>query len=90
MQLKLSKQEMDAAVSALEQFYNDTMDAPIGNLAAAELIAFFVREVGPCLYNQGIASAQAHMLTRVSDLDQDLNLTPFSAWQAPPPRRGRS
>ena len=63
------------------------MDEPIGNVAAAGLLKFFLAEIAPLAYNQGVADAQAQMQQRVAEIDIDVHQEAFSFWQ--PRTRGR-
>lgn len=63
------------------------MDEPIGNVAAAGLLKFFLAEIAPLAYNQGVADAQAQMQQRVTEIDIDVHQEAFSFW--PPRTRGR-
>ena len=49
-------------------------------MAAGALLAFFLADIGPAIYNQAVADAQEQMQARVSELDIDLHETPFAYW----------
>ena len=65
------------------------MDEPIGNVAAAGLLKFFLAEIAPLAYNQGVADAQAQMQQRVTEIDIDVHQEAFSFWPPRPRTRGR-
>ncbi len=56
------------AVAAVQQYFADNMDEPIGDLKAGLLLDFFLSELGPSVYNQAIADARAFFEERASDL----------------------
>lgn len=56
------------AVAALQQYFTDNMDEPIGDLKAGLLLDFILSELGPTVYNQAIADARAFFEERASDL----------------------
>ena len=56
------------------------MPEPIGNMAAGLLLNYFVEEVGPAIYNQAIADAQARIQQRLSDIEDELYAPEFQYW----------
>ena len=56
------------AVAALQQYFADNMDEPIGDLKAGLLLDFIVSELGPSVYNQAIADARTFFEERTGDL----------------------
>jgi uncharacterized protein (DUF2164 family) len=56
------------AIAALQQYFADNMDEPIGDLKAGLLLDFILSELGPSVYNQAIAEARAFFEERTSDL----------------------
>ena len=57
------------------------MDGEAGELKAALLLDFCLKEVGPSVYNQAIADAQAVMLENVSDLDGSCYMEEYGYWR---------
>jgi len=45
------------------------MDEEVGDLKAMLLLEFFLKELGPAVYNQGVSDAQVVMMERVTELD---------------------
>lgn len=56
------------AVAALQQYFTDNMDEPIGDLKAGLLLDFVLSELAPSVYNQAIADARLFFEERSSDL----------------------
>jgi uncharacterized protein (DUF2164 family) len=56
------------AVAALQQYFRDNLDEPVGDLKAGLLLDFILAELGPTVYNQAIADARAFFDERTSDL----------------------
>jgi uncharacterized protein (DUF2164 family) len=44
------------------------------------LLSFFIEEIGPTIYNRGVADAQTRMHQRVTDLDGELYADEFPYW----------
>jgi uncharacterized protein (DUF2164 family) len=69
MTIKL-KPEMQARVTAsIKRFFAENMDDEVGDLKASLLLDFVLREIGPSIYNQAVADAQARIQDAVIDLD---------------------
>ena len=56
------------AIAALQQYFAENMDEPIGDLKAGLLLDFFLSELGPSVYNQAIADARGFFEERTADL----------------------
>ncbi|MEP7282851.1 MAG: DUF2164 domain-containing protein [Rubrivivax sp.] len=80
MSIELNPEERQAAVASIERWFREHMEEPIGNVAAMGLLGFFVDEVGPCLYNRGVADAQERLHQRVDEVDIELHAEPFGHW----------
>ena len=57
------------------------MEEPIGNIAAGGLLDFFLEEIGPAIYNKGVADAQVRLQMRVSELDIEVHEEEFQYWR---------
>ena len=66
--INISDAARQQAVAALQQYFADSMDEPIGDLKAGLLLDFVLAELGPSVYNQAIADAGAFFEERTSDL----------------------
>lgn len=90
MPITLPDTTQQQAVASIERYFREHMDEPIGNVAAAGLLKFFLAEIAPLAYNQGVADAKAQMQQRVAEIDIDVHQEVFTFWQARPrTRRGQ-
>jgi uncharacterized protein (DUF2164 family) len=80
MAIELSKEVRARAVGSIERYFQENMEERIGNIQAAALLAFFLEEVGPSIYNQAIADAQDRMQARVGELDIECHADEFLYW----------
>ena len=87
MTIELSKAAHTAAIASLERYFLEENGEPIGNMAAGALLAFFLAEIGPAIYNQAVADAQERLQSRVAELDIELHETPFEYWTKRPRKR---
>lgn len=81
MTTELSKEDRLQAISSIERYFRENMDEQIGNIAAGSLLGFFLEEVGPCIYNKGVADAQQRIHERVSEIDFEVHEEEFSYWR---------
>jgi uncharacterized protein (DUF2164 family) len=80
MTIDISKQTRADAIASIQRYFEENRPEPIGELPAGLLLNFFVEEIGPVIYNQAIADAQARMHQRVSDLNGELYADEFQYW----------
>ncbi len=81
MSIKLSEDAKTALIASIKRYFSENMDEEIGDLKAALLLEFCIKEVGPCIFNQAIADAQAHMQEKVADLDGTCHEPEFGYWK---------
>jgi uncharacterized protein (DUF2164 family) len=81
MMIELSKEHRQQALASLERYFAEHMGQRIGNVAAGGLLGFILEEIGPSLYNRGVADAQERMQARVSDLDFEVHEEEFAYWR---------
>ncbi len=86
MTIELPAETSKLAIESIQRYFSENLDEDIGSLAAGALLGFFLKEIGPIAYNQGVADAQARMQARVIDLDVEVYEEPFQFWV----RKGRS
>jgi uncharacterized protein (DUF2164 family) len=90
MPIELPKDVKAEAQASLERYCREHFNEPPGNVAVAALLNFMIREIGPSLYNQGVADAQERLLQRVQELDIEVHEDTFPYWpQQAGPARGR-
>lgn len=77
----LSKEARTQAVASIERWFREHRDERIGNIQAAALLAYFLEEIGPSIYNQAIADAQERLQVRVTELDIECHADEFGYWR---------
>ena len=81
MAIKLSKEAEQRSIASIKRYCAENMEEEdVGDLKATLLLDFFVKEIGPTVYNQAIADAQAYMQDRVADLDSSCYQLEFGYW----------
>jgi len=79
--IKLGKETEDYLLGSIKRFFAEELDEDIGDLKALRVLDFCVREVGPSVYNQAIADAQAYFQDRASDLGGARYEPEFDFWK---------
>jgi uncharacterized protein (DUF2164 family) len=69
MAITFPKETEKRLIRSIQRFFADTMEEEIGDLRAALVLDFCLKEIGPAVYNKAISDAQAYMQERVADLD---------------------
>lgn len=81
MPIKLNKDVEQRLSGSIQRYFAENMEEEIGDLGAKMLLDFFVKEVGPSVYNQAVLDAQAVMQDRVAELDTTCYETEFEYWK---------
>jgi uncharacterized protein (DUF2164 family) len=69
MTIEISKEARAEAVSSLERYFETNMGERIGNVAADQLLQFFLEEMGPVIHNRAVADVQERLQARVMEVD---------------------
>ncbi|HEY6490769.1 MAG: DUF2164 domain-containing protein [Terracidiphilus sp.] len=88
--VELPKQARADAIASIQRYFHEEMPEPLGDLPAGLLLNFLLEEIGPAIYNQAIADAQARMAGRVADLNGELFADEFQYWVRLDSKRKRS
>jgi uncharacterized protein (DUF2164 family) len=80
MAIKLSADTRKRLVTSIKRYAAENLDEAIGDLKAGLLLDYCLKEIGPSIYNQAIADAQAYFTGRVADLDGVCHEPEFSFW----------
>lgn len=81
MTIEISPEATQTAINSIQRYFSANMDEPIGGLAAGALLSFFLKEIGPVIYNKAVADAQARLQERVLELDVEVYEEEFAYWQ---------
>jgi len=69
--------------ASIKRFFAEKLDDEIGDLKARLVLDYCLREIGPTVYNQAIADAQAWMQVKVADPDGSRFEPESSYWKGP-------
>jgi uncharacterized protein (DUF2164 family) len=80
MAIEISKPATTAAIASIQRYFVAHMDEEVGNLEAGALLSFFLKEIGPTIYNQAVNDVQTRMQARVMELDIEIHEAEFQFW----------
>jgi len=79
--IQLTKDHRQALLLSLKQYFAESLDQDIGDLKASLLLDFIIKEIGPVIYNNAVADAQARMQEMVAELDGSCYEPEFTYWK---------
>ena len=80
MTIELPREVRAEAIKSIERYFEVNMEERIGNIQAGALLTFFIKEIGPSIYNKAIADAQERMQMRAAELDIECHEDEFRYW----------
>lgn len=72
MRIRLADDRRLRVLDALKRHYEEHFDEPLSDFRAQGLLDFFVAELGPAVYNQGVRDACAALQGKLSDLEGEV------------------
>ena len=84
--LELPEDARKIAVASIRRHFKDDLELEIGDLKASLVLGFVLSELGPSLYNMGLADARAFFAERAEDIGA-MSLEEFTYWPAASRRR---
>ena len=72
MRIRLSDDRRQALLRAITHYFRENFDEPLSEFRAEALLDFFVTELGPPVYNQGVRDAAGYLQQKLSDIEGDL------------------
>ena len=81
MPIDLAKPARQQAVESIERYFREHRDERIGNIAAGGLLAYFLEEIGPLVYNKAVADVQERLQMRIAELDIEIHEDEFGYWR---------
>ena len=76
--------------ASIKRYAVENLDGEIGDLKAGLLLDYCLKEIGPAVYNQAVADAQAYFQARVVDLEAVCYEPEFAYWTPAPVARGQN
>jgi uncharacterized protein (DUF2164 family) len=81
LSITLSKEARKQSIASIRRYVTENMEEEIGDLKAGLLLDYFLEEIGPVVYNQAIADAQAYFQEKTTDLEGTCSEPEFGYWK---------
>lgn len=72
MEIKLDEERIKALREKVQIYFREEHEDSIGLLKATLILDFFIKEIGPQIYNQAISDAYAFIQDKIIDLEGTL------------------
>lgn len=69
MRINLSDERKADLLQLLSEYFQENFDEDLSEFRAENLLNFFIKQLGPPIYNQAISDARAFMFKKLEDLD---------------------
>jgi uncharacterized protein (DUF2164 family) len=89
MAITLPPETRKQLLASIKRYVSENLEQEVGDLQAGLLLDYFLKEIGPSVYNRAIHDAQSHLHDRVSDLEGVCFEKEFDYWPANSPRPRR-
>lgn len=72
MRIRLTEDRRIRLLRSIQQYFVQEFDEPISDFRAEALLDFFVCELGPPVYNQGVRDAAGFIQDKLTDIEGDV------------------
>ena len=80
MPITLPPDDSARALASLKRYCFEELDLELGDLPGKLLLEFILTDIGPIIYNRGVADAQVYMRDRVAEVDGACYEPEFTYW----------
>ena len=68
MAIELSKTEKADIIYSIQKFFREELETEISEMTAGFLLNYFLKEIAPFAYNNGVKDAESYFRGKVEDL----------------------
>ena len=72
MRIRLAPERRAKVLTSIHQYFEENFDEPISDFRAQALLDFFVMELGPAVYNQGVRDASSFIQDKLTDIEGEV------------------
>ena len=72
MKIQLSEDRRARLLRSIKAHFAEHFDEPLSDFRAEGLLDFFVRELGPPVYNQGVRDAVGYVQSKLVDIEGEV------------------
>lgn len=69
--IKMTEDRKNGLLRSFTAFYRAEFDEELSQFRAEQIFDFFIKALGPAVYNQAVQDARAFMMEKLEDLDAD-------------------
>lgn len=84
MSITLEPGTREYLLGSIKRFFESELDESIGDLKAARVLEFALKEIGPSVYNQAMADAKAWFQEKAAELGDARYQAEFDFWKRRP------
>lgn len=66
--ININKETKEGMIYAIKRYFLDEREEDLGDLASNLILDFFIEQLGPEIYNQGVQDSYKYMNTTIEDL----------------------
>jgi len=81
MNTPFSKDQKAEIVSSLRRYFTENLDSELSEMQAGFLLEYFINEIAPFAYNQGVEDAQKYFQRTTEDLPGTCFQKPLIHWK---------
>jgi uncharacterized protein (DUF2164 family) len=70
--IRLTPERRASLLAAVQEHFASEFDEPLSTFRAEGLVDFFVRELGPPVYNQGVRDAAGYIQDKLADIEGEI------------------
>ncbi|MUG46805.1 DUF2164 family protein [Paenibacillus woosongensis] len=70
--LKLPREQREQMISLIQEYFEVERGEQIGDLAADGMLEFFLKQIGPYVYNQALSDSRQLVNERMASLEEDI------------------
>ena len=72
MRIRLSPDRRARLLAVIKHHFSHEFEETLSDFRAQALLDFFVRELGPPVYNQGVRDASSYMQQKLADIEGEV------------------
>ncbi|ASA24568.1 DUF2164 domain-containing protein [Paenibacillus donghaensis] len=70
--IKLPKEQRDSLIADIRDYFDVEHGETLGELAAGNLLDFFIQKLGPSVYNQALGDCRTLVGQRMLSMEEDM------------------
>ena len=64
----ISKEKREKMIASIQDYFLNERQEELGNLEAGFILDFFIKDIAPAFYNQGIQDAHQYLSEKLEDI----------------------